>query len=207
MLLPNFSFSPDGDIQLGTLIPISKGTPDPSVPLTDKNTLIAPDEKIVKRDTQEPKGKPWSYIGSTKGGSSAGFSVQLPFLTALGFDFGLKKNQNDDIAITCRRVETSSFAPSKDFITKALKSDLVQEYAEQHWRPSLFMVTGIKVAFDVPIEHGRQKNRDFQGDLSVDLTSAGVPLRLGPDGGTNRDEDHKLQTQKPGPLILAYELK
>ena len=174
MLLPNFSFQPDA-AKLGTLLPLSDETklPDPTLPLTDDNTRISIEKKLVKSEAEEPQDKPWKYVGKTTRGTSGGFSVDIPFISAISVGFDAKHEKCEDIDIECQKVETCWFIPSKQHIAKALQDAYVQEYATQHWRPTVFMVTGIKVATDVKIISGRNVSRDLSGSLGVDLTGVG----------------------------------
>lgn len=68
------------------------------------------------------------------------------------------------------------------------------------------MIVGLMVAHGANVTISHNRSYGFSGDLSVDGSSAGIPLSLGPEGEVIRGSRSKLQGVPVEPFILAYEV-
>lgn len=204
MLLPDYTYTPDKDIHLGTLLLLSEETklPDPDHPFNSTDRV-----PILLDEVRKAVEAPWSFVQGQKYGGSASFDAELPVFSPVGGGIGYGKWKNEDLAIYCERLETTRFVPSYEYLSTALNNDRVKSYCVGRWFPSLYLVTGLKVAYNAVIKTGRSSGWSGHGNVSADLTPAGVPVKLGPSLGGGNDTHLEYRSTVQGPFVLAYQLK
>jgi hypothetical protein len=206
MLPPTLSLVPDRDIKLGMLIPLTDTRPhlpDPDCNLTDSPNYVWPDQTLIKSDVEEP----WTYNDAYKRSISGGIWADIPILTAVCGSLGFEQSKSEDITVQARRVETYRFTPNSKYIADALREPSAREYLLQDPKSSVFMITGMKIAYDAEVSLGKEEAKEFQGDLGADLTALSAPIRVGPEAAMSRSSETHFQTKKAGPFVLAYHLK
>ena len=206
MLLPSFSFLPDREIRLGTVLTSAQGSrnkiPDPKRPLNKSTRLEIDDSDIT---TQEYR--PWSWDSSKSRSTKGGLHAGIALLTGLGASVSKEGAKGYDLAINCERVRTSTFRPDKKYLAQTVQDDSIRSIGEKRFLgPPLYMVVGLMVAHGASVSISHNRSFGFSGDLSVDGTSAGVPLSFGPEGEHSHSSSSKLQGVPTEPFILAYEV-
>ena len=153
MLLPNFIFLPDGDVQLGTILPKGKETktPDARRPL-NRTTRAVP----AKISTQEMKS--WSWDSEDSLSRKSGVRADLSILTSVGDGLEGERGHVDGLVVTCDRVVVTSFLPDPAYIPQAVADEFIQRLLKKLARPSVYMVTGLMVAHGANIRVERSKS-------------------------------------------------
>jgi hypothetical protein len=204
MLLPSFSFLPNRDIRLGTVLTSAKGSkiPDPKRPLNKSTRLGIDDSEINSQEY-----KPWSWDSSKSTSTKTGLHAGIALLTGLGASISKEGAKGYDLAIDCERVQTSTFRPDKKYLARTVQDDDIRALAEKKFlAPPLYMVVGLMVASGANVTVSHNRSFGFSGDLSVDGTSSGIPLSLGPEAEFGRSSSSKLNGVPTEPFILAYEV-
>lgn len=204
MLLPSFSFLPNRDIRLGTVLTSAKGSkiPDPKRPLNKSTRLGIDDSEINSQEY-----KPWSWDSSKSTSTKTGLHAGIALLTGLGASISKEGAKGYDLAIDCERVQTSAFRPDKKYLARTVQDDDIRALAEKKFlAPPLYMVVGLMVASGANVTISHNRSFGFSGDLSVDGSSSGIPLSLGPEAEFGRSSSSKLKGVPTEPFILAYEV-
>ncbi|KAK5723185.1 hypothetical protein LTR17_013905 [Elasticomyces elasticus] len=204
MLLPDYTQPPNRDITLGTLLMLSRdtGLPDPDLPL-NKSSRPPINDNDIKRSTEEP----WYFEHSSGNSKTGSIDAQVPVFAPVGGSFALGRSKSVDFVVTCNRLETERFAPSNQYLSKALQDEDVQHYCRQYFFPSVYMVTGIKIAHEAGIGGRSAVAGHTSVSAWVDTTSVGVPLQAGPATGVSSAAHAVSRTTILEPFILAYQLK
>lgn len=204
MLLPDKMHKPDDDIHLGTILPLSKHTklPDPDAPF-NRYTRISPWPSDMRHPLIE---KPWLYTGGRVLSGSAAINAEVPFVP-VGGSFVLGRSKEENITIQCDRVETTRFVPNVEYLKQSMADRDVQQYCRGRWFPSVYMVTGIKVAYNANAEAGTTQSLSGGFDVSVDATAQGVPVNVGLSPKLNFSAEGKLNSGVEDAFILAYQLR
>lgn len=204
MLLPDFGRSPGDEIHLGTLLALSSKTqlPDPDVPLNAEERMLPPDAQ-VKRHSEHA----WVFDNSTQSCWSAGLEADVPvFLPAGGgISYGIDKKQG--LRVECELVATERFIPSQSYIAEALSADFIKAYCRRKWRPSVYLVTGLKTATNATITSTTSSLHNGKAEVKLDATSLGVPLSAGPSLDASTSGSARTESHVEGPFLLAYQLK
>jgi hypothetical protein len=203
MLLPNFSFLPDRDLRLGTILTSLKGSklPDPRRPL---NTSTR--QEVCTSDIQSQNFKPWSWDSSRY--LSAGVTLRADVSVLTGFGGGITKEASKDknLAIKCDSMNITSFRPDTKYLAQAVQDDIVKAIGQKLFGPPLYMVVGLMIANGAEIAVAQERSSGYSKNLSLDGTSVGVPLAVGPSAGYNRSSSMSHASMPTEPFILAYEI-
>jgi hypothetical protein len=204
MLLPSFSFLPNREIQLGTVLTSAKGSkiPDPKRPLNKTTRQPIEDSEITSQEY-----KPWSWDSSKATSTKAGLHAGISLLTGLGGSISKEGAKGYDLAIDCERVHTSTFRPDRRYLAQTVQDDDIKALGERKFlAPPLYMVVGLMVASGAKVTISHNRSFGFSGDLSADGSSVGIPLSLGPEGEHSHSSSSKLKGVPTEPFILAYEV-
>jgi hypothetical protein len=204
MFLPDNMHRPDDIIHLGTILLLSEETrlPDPDTPL-NKYTRLAPYPTDVREPLTE---EPWSFSNGRVLTGAATLSAEIPFVP-VGASLVLGRSRSDDIAIHCDKVVTTRFAPSPEYLRQATANQDIKEYCRGRLWPSVYMVTGIKVAYNTTVENKTAKSFSGKVGGSFDATGAGAPLKVELSPEYSHSEGQKLGSGVKDAYILAYQLK
>jgi hypothetical protein len=204
MLLPNFNFSPDGQIQLGTILPAIKGgdLPDPNRP-KNSSFRVPVEANLIngKRDF-----KPWTFDSRKDVKNKVALQASISLLTGVGGHVSGDLSKARDIMIDSEYVRVESFRPDKRYLAKALDDDLLRTLARKLSRPPLYMVTGLMVAHGAVVRVCDERGAAVGAGMEADVTSQGVPLKAGVDGEHSHSGRSTLVCATTDPLILAYQI-
>jgi hypothetical protein len=203
MLLPDCTQRPDDKIHLGTIIPLSRDTklPDADAPL-NRYTRIPPEEVI-----EAPPEYSWVYENGQTRSESAAANAQIPVFTPVGGGFVLGKSRGSNLTIKCARLETTRFVPKAEYLNQALADKEIRRYCQNRYFPSVYMVTGIKVAYNTELAASSNKASNCKIEGSVDTSALGVPLNVGLSPEVSRGYNDVSQSMVKEGFILAYQLR
>ena len=112
----------------------------------------------------------------------AGIDIHLPFLEGIGGKIGGEASTETVLYINAKDVETQWFQPDDAYFAQALKGVAVRKELLHFRRPSVFMVTGVKIAESATIVTGSSHNT-WQDTLASDAI---IHSDDGDEGGTRR---------------------
>ena len=204
MLLPNFNFSPGGQIQLGSILPAIKGgdLPDPNRP--KNSTFRVPIEANLTE--KERNYKPWTFDSRKDVKNKTALQASISLLTGVGGHISGERSKARELMIDSEHVRVESFRPDKRYLAKALDDDLLQTLARKLSRPPLYMVTGLMVAHGATVRVCDERGAAVGAGVEADVTSQGVPLKAGFDGEHSRSDRSAVFSATAEPLILAYQI-
>lgn len=201
MLPPDFSFLPDKDIRLGSILPMARDTkrPNPRQPLTAALTLTADDIS-----TQEFTA--WKWDSDSSRSIGGGVFADLSIITGIGAGVEGSRSYTRGLAIECDRVVQTTFRPSQTSIAKAVSDQTVAAILKKLVRPSVYIITGVMVAHGANIEVRKGHSRSGGAHASADVTQVGVPVNAGVKGDVSRDQNSTLVQAPKEDFVLAYQL-
>ena len=201
MLLPDFSFLPDKDIRLGSILPMTRDTkrPNPRQPLTAALTLTADDIS-----TQE--FTPWKWDSDNSHSVGGGVFADLSIITGIGAGVEGSRSHTRGLAIECDSVVQTTSRPSKAAIAQAVSNPTVAAILKKLVRQSVYVVTGVMVAHGAKIEVRKGQSRTGGAHASADVTQVGVPVNAGVKGEVSSDQNSTLVQAPKEDFVLAYQL-
>lgn len=204
MLLPDFGFHPGEDIQLGTLLLLSTETklPDPDQPI-NTDTRLSPPISQVKRHGEHA----WTFDSSTDSCWSAGVEADIPVFLPVGGSLGYGMTNKQRLVVECEQLDTERFVPTPTYLAEALADDFVRAYCQKRWHPSVYLVTGLKIAKKATITTGVSRSHGGNIKAKLDASSFGVPVAAGPSFEASNAGTRDTARYIEGPFILAYQLK
>lgn len=201
VLLPDFSFLPGGQLDIGTVLSQdSEGLPDPR--RVFESAKLPMSLKTVTSQELEPWH--WTSHDSTTG--SAGINAGISLFTGIGAGVHGNRARNETLDIRCKRLVQQTYLPAVEDFEQLLKHDAISKYLKGFYRPSVFLVTGLMIAYDSSIEVGHGNEHGGGSHASADVTSIGVPLNVGINGEFSQRHGKTLITSPKRPFILAYQL-
>ncbi|KAK6506521.1 hypothetical protein TWF506_011427 [Arthrobotrys conoides] len=203
-LAPTFDWAPDV-VKLGSIIKLK------DEPHVNKIEPLNLDSETILTDIKS------FYSHHFIGGSGFGggiFAAFLKYIFGLGTDAGMAQSRNEEMEIVCKKLETTYFEPTqqylRDSLANALKDGTMAAYMKSRGfgdRRKLFMVTGIKVAEGIRVSTSHTKSVGFLARVNVDTTFfTAAPFEFGPGIGIERRESQEVIFKSDGPIILAYRL-
>jgi hypothetical protein len=110
-----------------------------------------------------------------------------------------------------QRIETLLFEPSTEYIEKSLDSTDVKRYVQHNrswlWDTSLYMITGIKIAYGAKGTVSYARSKGINLHLGVDATSVGVPSEAGPNIGFEKACNVTQSIGDKDPFVLAFRMR
>lgn len=201
MLLPDFTFRPDKDIRLGSILPMTRDTkrPNPRQPLTAALTLISDDIS-----TQE--FIPWKWDSDSSRSVGGGVFADLSIITGIGAGVENSRSHTSGLAIECDHVVQTTFRPAQTSIARAASDPTVTAILKKLTRPSVYIVTGVMVAHGAKVEVKKGHSRSGGAHVSADVTQMGVPVNAGVKGDVSSGENSTLVQAPKEDFVLAYQL-
>ena len=202
MLLPDFSYPPNRDVVLGTVLPWSRETklPDPEYPLNEGTRIALPEHKIR---TQVEPGWTAKHVKGTL--ISPSLDAELPVFSPFSASAAYNKTGSQTFDITCN-LKTERFAPSTQYLVDALKDPQVLAQCRKYWRPSVYLVTGLMIAENATIKKVTDGTHSGKIHSGVDTSSLSVPLKIGAGFEGSKSSSDEISTTLQNSFILAYEL-
>ena len=204
MLLPNFTFFPGGQIQLGSILPAVKGSdlPDPNRPKNSAFRVpVGANLMIGKQDF-----KPWAFDSRKDVKNKTSLQASISLLTGVGGHISGDRSKTRELMIDSEHVRVESFQPDKKYLAKALDDDLLRTLARKISRPPLYMVSGIMVAHGAVIRVGHERGSAGGAGVEADVTPQGVPLNAGFDVEHSHSGRSAIVSAPTEPFILAYQI-
>lgn len=204
MLLPHFHFRPGKQLQLGTILRLSKqtGLPDPEAVL-NVDTRVPPPPAVSESFTVSD----WTSTKVESRSFATGLWAELSLLSGLGAGANVGKSKKQGLQVKCESMKIEWFTPSDDYIVQSMTDATMQSYLKKHVRPSVYMITGIMIAEKAVIATADTMEQDVEGQFSVDGTQLGVPIKVGPNVSLETGEQSKVKFRSDDPFILAYRLR
>jgi hypothetical protein len=204
MLLPNFTFLPDGQIQLGSILPAIKGgdLPDPNRPRN--SSFRVPVDADLMNGKQD--FKPWTFDSRKDVKNKTALQASISLLTGVGGHVSGERSKSRELMIDSDHVRLESFRPDKKYLAKALDDDMLRTLSRKLSRPPLYMVTGIMVAYGAVVRVSDEQGAAVGAGLAADLTSQGMPLNTSVDVEHSHSGRSAVVNVPTEPFILAYQI-
>jgi hypothetical protein len=202
---PSFDVLPDTDVRLGSIHPRTKTKPR----RPDTRRILNRSSRVpVPKELYRPRIDPILILDSEKlkgGGGSIG--LNLPILQGVGGGVAEERVEETIMFIRAENVETQWFQPDDAYFTEAIKGVEVRRELWDIRTPSVFMVTGVKIAETATIVSGRQKSRKDELGPELDLTALGVPVEVNAKINAQRQDYHITAVRKSSKFVLAFETR
>jgi hypothetical protein len=205
---PSYFFAPldspvGGPIALGSLIEQPKFA---ASPLNRKPVAIA-DTEVIK---PSPRSEYHLKTGKTVGGSVGLWADFLGPILGVGGNASIDLKKTTESDISCDLLETRYFVPATSYIEQSIADTNVKRWMTQHkpWfgHSKLFMVTGIKIAYNASFAYKVIKERGTKFHFGIDGTNSGVPLSIGPDADLRNDKSREESFKIVEPFVMAYRI-
>lgn len=204
MLLPNFTFLPDGQVQLGSILPAVKGSslPDPNRP--QNSAFRVPIESRMMNGKQDYE--PWTFDSRRDQKNKTALQASISLLTGVGGHLSGERSKARELMIDCDHLSVESFRPDKTYLVNAIDDDMLQTLARKLHRPPLYMITGLMVARGAVVRVSDERGAAFGTGIEADVTSQGLPLNIGMDIDHTRSGRSTVVQVPTEPFILAYQI-
>jgi hypothetical protein len=202
---PSFDVLPDTDVRLGSIHPRTKSKPR----RPDTQRILNKQSRIdVPRGDLRTRIDPSVVLDHNKLRSGgAGINLHLPFLQGVGGDISGQGSNESFVYITAKNLETQWFIPDDAYFEKALQGVAVREQLLNFRSPSIFLVTGVKIADSANIIIGYKKEHGGELGPEIDLTSLGIPIEVGASINAKRKDHRIVVIQKKTKFVLAFETR
>ncbi|KAK3996587.1 hypothetical protein QBC44DRAFT_317182 [Cladorrhinum sp. PSN332] len=108
-------------------------------------------------------------------------------------------------------LQTLSFTPSMEYLRKTLDDEDVQQFVQDNksWLGgiSLYMVTGLKIAYGASMLSQVARSRGYGGTVGLDLSALGVPTTLGPEAALENGSVSSSTFNSTDPVVFAFRLR
>lgn len=138
--------------------------------------------------------------------TSIGFSASV--LSLLPFELSWERKHYTTHRYEIERVEEKIIFPSPGYVKKSVFEPEVLSYlASTLYRKPLYMVVGVRVAFDCKITHSEQ--REYAGEIKATVPGSlvGIPLDLGAETRLGNDRGFTQQMHLSDAFVFAYRLR
>lgn len=199
MLAPNWDFPPDGPIALGSLI---KNPKRPDRALNSSTRVEIDKSRII---TTKRTG--WSLArGDLRLGRVGLWASFLAPILGVGADIATSASRDSNDVYKCDELETRYFAPEDTYIGSCLCSPATKAYTDSHWWKSIYMITGLKIAYGATMETTKEIGYGTEGKIGADGTPAGVPVGGGPEAKYEQKKKHSVKFGASEGFVIAYQL-
>ncbi|KAJ3545958.1 hypothetical protein NM208_g2251 [Fusarium decemcellulare] len=195
---------PEGPIRLGNIVSVPRLVDDP-----------------INEDYVPPSAVPMSifehnepnYKVNISINKNSGIGIWASFLQVLGLgvDVIIEGSNEDSEQWACENLQTISFIPKLEYITKCLEDEGVQNYmrVNKPWLGSskLYMVTGIKVAYGAASTVRYARGRGLNLHFGTDMSALGVPVSFGPQVGRSSTVSVEQSQDGAEPFVFAFRLR
>lgn len=135
-----------------------------------------------------------------------GFSASV--LSLLPFELSGERKHHTTHEYEIERVEEKTIHPSLDYVKKSVFEPEVLSYlASTLYRKPLYMVVGVRVAYDAKITHTEQRERAGEIKATVPGSLVGIPLDLGAETRFGNDRGFTQQMHMSYAFVFAYRLR
>ncbi|KAK0736251.1 hypothetical protein B0T21DRAFT_366577 [Apiosordaria backusii] len=193
---------PDGPIQLGSIISSPELVFEPI-----NNYPVAPASYPEK--VYEHNSGPSSLSLGRASNKSLGVFAELPAFidSTLGYEWARANTES----WTFDNLRTIWFTPSVEYVRQSIGDTQVQQFVNDNksWLGgiSLYMVTGVKIAYGASMLSEFARTYGFNGTVGLDLSSLGVPITVGPEAGLEKSSTLTASSNSVDPVVFAFRLR
>ena len=203
-IAPTRDCPPDGPIQLGSIIPVPVRADEP---VNVNAPIPIPAASIFKH---EERG--YSFTKDRKIGGHLGIWASfLMQVLGIGGDVETSGSNSKNDEWACDTLSTLWFTPTTDYIKQSIRDPGVESFLIENevylGRDTLYMVTGLKIAYGASATRKRAKERGINLHLGVDGTNSGVPVSGGPNIGVDKSTKEKESFEDADPFVFAFRLR
>lgn len=201
---PSFDVLPGTDVQLGSIHPRTQTRPrrpDTKRILNRSSRIQVP--TTLYRTRTDPLV---IFDGGKLRSGGARLKLNLPILQGIGGGVEGNGSSEEILHIVAQQVETQWFLPEPLYFAQALKGVAVRKELLHFRRPSVFMVTGVKIAEKALIVTGSKKSAGAEIGPEIDLTTFGVPVEVAANINAKR-EDYRIVPIEKTRFVLAFETR
>jgi hypothetical protein len=201
---PSFDVIPDTDVVLGSIHPRTKTKPrrpDTKLILNRSNRIAIP--PAVFRSRTDPI---LCLDSESLRSGGAGIKAYLPYISSVGGEISGKASSESVVYIVAENVETQWFVPDRAYLEQAIEGVAVKQQLLDFRRPSVFLVTGVKIAERATIITGSTQKNGGEVGLQVDLTQFGVPIEVGASIKAKCKDCRTVVVQKSR-CVIAFETR
>ncbi|KAK7943085.1 uncharacterized protein PG986_012198 [Apiospora aurea] len=210
-LAPTRHVPPDGPIALGNIvsdprspeIAINSSTPATTSALgkLDIHEAVELDQTRTLDNTNNVQPSVWAkFLGGL-----------VPGLGDLGGEAGVRAASGSTSSYSFEKIVTREIFPDLEIVRSAFSDEQVQQsIKKRHWQLSVFMITGVQIAYGAEVLLNRARERGVYFQTGVDLTAAtgGVaPVSVGAGLDTSSTSSQSLSTKYQSPFVFAYRLR
>jgi hypothetical protein len=202
---PSFDVLPDTDVRLGYIHPVTKTSPR----RPDTQRILNRSSRVeVPQDILRSRIDPSVVIDHDKLRSGgAGIKLRLPFLQGIGGEVSGQGSNASFVYISAKNLETQWFIPDDAYFEQALKGAAVVKALKGFESPSVFLVTGVKIADSASIVIGYKKEHGGELGPEIDLTPLGIPINVGASINAKRKDHRIVVVEKQAKFVLAFETR
>jgi hypothetical protein len=191
---PSFDWpAEDGPVTLGSIITNPK---EPHRPLVSDGFELP---KIFTAEKNE-----FSKLLYQRSSFAAG--VYLKILETVGVDVGGQTIRNSAELLKTKKLETKYIIPDDTYIDERVQDQLVQDWMTVN-RLKVYMVTGLKIAYDPSARSAQSANAGAGAKLGADGIPSGIPLSVTGDIRYDQGRSDDISFRGGTDIIFAYELK
>jgi hypothetical protein len=203
-LAPTTTSPVDGPMFLGAIITHPR---DADRPLNDPPVRMDPSIPVYESEIN-------SYtvtIGKERSVSMGIWASFLAYVFGVGGSIDGTISTGDDETWEIGKLRTISFEPSLEYIQSSLESSKVQKFLAEDpnwlWSSRLYMITGLKLAYDAKGAVSWAKSRGLNLQPGLDATLFGVPAEIGPHVGISHRNHVQQSYGEMSPFVLAFRMQ
>ncbi|KAK8069438.1 hypothetical protein PG994_006054 [Apiospora phragmitis] len=126
------------------------------------------------------------------------FSGLVPGLGDIRGEAGVRAASRSTSSYAFEKIVTREIFPDRETVRAAFGDEQVQQsIKKRHWQLSVFMVTGVQIAYGAEVLLARARERGVYVQTGVDLTAAtgGVPVSVGAGLDASATRSQSLSTK------------
>jgi len=178
-------------------------------PITTNNTSPPPILHIHAKDihTTPPK-KNFKMVLSDNHTNTYGLWARFLHIFGLGAEGEVRFSKAIADSYAFEVMQTSFFVPTPTFAETAISTERVKNFLKAAGKHTpLYIITGLKTVQGATVSTTRGKGRGFGGKVSLDLTSVGALMTMGPGAEHESEEKVEVKWTCEGPITFAYQLE
>lgn len=190
------------DIKPNTTITLGKLICNPAIP--EGPPYLAPALPIPPNATSE-FNYPWTREVSHQRSGTIGLFASLMANFGVGGDASVQFERQQKSRVEVERLQTVKFEPEDEYLERTLNLPANLRFLkETRFRKSVYVVTGVKVAYGG--RTSRSNAKAFGGEGSIGLTPAVPGLELGPKAGLNQKIEESEDVGGAVDFVYAFRL-
>ncbi|KAI1740734.1 hypothetical protein F4680DRAFT_85102 [Xylaria scruposa] len=200
---PNFSINPPeagGLLELGSIIADVKNADEP--PINEHCRVLIPQGQLF---CSHQNGFTATQAQLRSGGY--GIVAKLMGLEGIGGELLRSYEKNAEDVYGVRRIDTIYFIPTPEYIRESMAKADVKDYVEGSGYEPVYMVTGLKTARGPSVTITKAKKADATVEVGVDLTSTGLPLKVGPKFGMGKETRYEMGFDESTDFIAGIRVR